>query len=235
MNKHGAIKEEDKINFLIQSYTSLLHYHSDQITRMWTRSYILLIVELALFTVFINSPSAIGSSIFLFPLLGILLSIIWYCLTAQDRYLFFAYRELAYKAEDIIIEKIEMKEEEYVSFKFKYVIKNKLVKMTILNWFHLFFITPSRISVILPIIASALWTITLLHVLLNKSYGEYGSLILVGSGFIFLGILIIALFSSEQRVQDSSKYTKFSVIGYIISIVGFKILTCAIYYEYILQ
>ena len=91
--------EKDKLNknqanFLTEAYKLRAHLYSEHTGRMWTRFNYLLTANIALFGFFLNTlfeeMPPINST--LFPVGGIMISIIWYVLGAQDRYYFEGFR-----------------------------------------------------------------------------------------------------------------------------------------------
>ena len=86
--------KEQNIDFLIEAYKIRAKLYSDLTTRMWIRFNYLLTASTALFglffTVWMNSDSPEG--VFWFPIVGIIISALWFILGAQDRYYFEGFR-----------------------------------------------------------------------------------------------------------------------------------------------
>lgn len=88
-------KDEKKIDFLIEAYRLRVQLYNNHTGRMWTRFNYLLVTSVALFgfsvTAWVGDPSHGG--LILFPIVGVIISIIWYVLGAQDRYYFEGFRK----------------------------------------------------------------------------------------------------------------------------------------------
>lgn len=101
----------EQIDFLVDAYKSRIEFFNNHADRMWTRFNILLTVELAIAATFFNiliEKSSFPSSVLTLLWLGILVSILWFVLAAQDRCAYLGYREQICLFEEIIIEKMEL-------------------------------------------------------------------------------------------------------------------------------
>jgi len=86
----------DKLDFLVESYKSLIEIYNDYLNRIWSRFSILLTVDAALAGIFISKWFEKGlefSSIaILIPILGLILSMLLYFQSAQDRFIIRRFR-----------------------------------------------------------------------------------------------------------------------------------------------
>ena len=94
-----------RVNFLVDAYKTRIQFFSDHANRTWTRFNILLTVELALSGLFFNtlfencSPI---SRLWLLPAFGIVVSLFWYILGAQDRHAYLGYRDQIDSVEELV-------------------------------------------------------------------------------------------------------------------------------------
>ena len=87
-------EKTQRVNFLVEAYKTRIQFFSDHANRTWTRFNILLTVELALSGVFLNISFEKGNSVgrlWMLPAFGIVVSLLWYILAAQDTYAYLGY------------------------------------------------------------------------------------------------------------------------------------------------
>lgn len=86
----------DKLEFLVESYKSLIEIYNDYMNRIWSRFSILLTVDAALAGIFISKCFEKGFEFsliaVLIPILGLILSLLLYFQSAQDRFMIRRFR-----------------------------------------------------------------------------------------------------------------------------------------------
>jgi hypothetical protein len=98
-------EENKRLDFLIEVYKTRIQFFSDHANRTWTRFNILLTVELAVSGLFCNALIDKGIStraLWLLPLLGVVVSLFWYVLGAQDSCAYLGYREQIKQVEVLV-------------------------------------------------------------------------------------------------------------------------------------
>ncbi len=112
-------EDDRKSQFLLEAYKTRIQFFSQHATRTWNRFNLLLTVELALSGFFLklwfgrceNSPN-----LWLLPVLGMLASIIWYLLAAQDLNAYLGYRDQISELEKLATKESGV-EEDFPTFK----------------------------------------------------------------------------------------------------------------------
>jgi hypothetical protein len=103
------MKDNNRMNFLIDAYKMRVQFFSDHANRTWTRFNILLTVELALSGLFFSillDKGITTKSFWLLPAFGIVVSLIWYILGAQDRCAYLGYREQIHLVEKMVTKEV---------------------------------------------------------------------------------------------------------------------------------
>jgi hypothetical protein len=95
-------KLTDKIDFLTDVYKLRIQFFSEHTSRMWTRFNFLLTAEIGLLGFFLSAwaEPLWQSKVWLFSIIGLFLSAVWYLLGVQDRYYFEGYRKQIQYLED---------------------------------------------------------------------------------------------------------------------------------------
>lgn len=102
-------EKTQRVNFLVEAYKTRIQFFSDHANRTWTRFNILLTVELALSGVFLNILFEKGNSVgrlWMLPAFGIVVSLLWYILAAQDTYAYLGYRNQIISVEELVIREV---------------------------------------------------------------------------------------------------------------------------------
>lgn len=149
--------DNKRIDFLIEVYKLRVQFHSEHIDRLWTRFNFLLTTEIALlglfFTIWADNNSWNG--FVMFPILGIIVSVLWYILGAQDHYYFEGFRKQIWSLEKAISKELAVSAlEEYL---FDQV---KDVKFNLVTW-RWKIISLSKLIAIFPILFLILWVVML--------------------------------------------------------------------------
>jgi hypothetical protein len=157
-------KQKEKSDFLKEVYRLRIPVYSDHTGRMWERFNFLLTAEIGVLGFLIaNSanPQWI-EELWLFPAVGIFISLIWYILGAQDRYYFEGYRRQIQYLENKITKELGIDDVDMFAFG-----NPTDVKQGVFTW-RWKFISLSRIVAALPLFFLVSWTIVL-YFLLNLS------------------------------------------------------------------
>jgi hypothetical protein len=102
-------EENKRLDFLIEAYKTRIQFFSDHADRTWTRFNILLTVELAVSGLFFNTIVDRGLStraLWLLPVFGIIVSLVWYVLGAQDRCAYLGYRDQVQLVEGLVTKEV---------------------------------------------------------------------------------------------------------------------------------
>lgn len=83
--------EDKTFTYLLEAYKTAIGYFSDYAGRVWTRFNILLAIDIGLVTLFwnawqANQQKSIPQSTVLLPILGLVVSLLLYVQSAQDKY-----------------------------------------------------------------------------------------------------------------------------------------------------
>ncbi len=99
------MSDNDESLFL-EIYRARMQYFANQGDRTWLRFYYFLTVELALASVYLaGDKNLVGDARNLLPFLGILFSLLWYLIGAQDVYFYEGYRKAMSAAEELVLSK----------------------------------------------------------------------------------------------------------------------------------
>ncbi|MBN1452114.1 MAG: hypothetical protein JW963_13945 [Anaerolineales bacterium] len=153
--------DEKKIEFLIEAYKIRAQLYSDLTSRMWSRFNYLLTANAALFGLFFNFwiDSDVVDGIFWFPVVGIIISMVWFVLGAQDRYYFEAFRAQTREVESEISNELGV-----INLKGKEFGSAAVVKKDFLTW-HWKFGSLSRLPALVPFLFVLIWILVFLIVL----------------------------------------------------------------------
>jgi len=102
-------EENKRPDFLIEAYKTRIQFFSDHANRTWTRFNILLTVELAVCGLYSNTLVDKGVStraVWLLPVFGIIVSLVWYVLGAQDRNAYLGYRDQVGLVEALVTKEV---------------------------------------------------------------------------------------------------------------------------------
>ena len=83
--------EDKTFTYLLEAYKAAIGYFSDYASRVWTRFNILLAIDIGLATLFWNAwqdnqQKSTSQSMVLLPILGLVVSLLLYIQSAQDKY-----------------------------------------------------------------------------------------------------------------------------------------------------
>jgi|APSaa5957512622_1039677.scaffolds.fasta_scaffold15104_2 hypothetical protein len=150
--------DKTQANFLTEAYKLRARLYSEHTGRMWTRFNYLLTANIALFGFFLNSlfEKMPPLNSVLFPIGGIIISIIWYVLGTQDRYYFEGFRVQTQEVEKAITNALGIEQLEKRVFA-----KPEKVKTSFLTkrWQK---ISLSRLPALVPLVFLLLWIFLLL-------------------------------------------------------------------------
>lgn len=94
-------------SLFLELYKARMQYFANQGDRTWIRFYYFLTVELALASIYLaGDKNLIGATENLLPFLGILFSLLWYLIGAQDVYFYEGYRNAVTAAEELVLSKL---------------------------------------------------------------------------------------------------------------------------------
>ncbi len=144
-----------QVEFLFEAYKLRAQLYSEHTGRMWSRFNYLLTGNVALFgfffSVFLDDKSLTG--IILFPLVGMIISIIWFVLGAQDRYYFEGLRKQTQHVERIIANELGMTQLDDA------VLGHiKGLRFDVLTW-RLSPLSLSRLPAVVPLVLLFLWVL----------------------------------------------------------------------------
>ena len=147
----------NKDDFLNDIYKIRIQFYSDYTSRMWTRFNILLTAEIGLLGFFAVRwyEELWQDKLWLFPAVGIFLSLVWYILGVQDRYFFEGFRKQIQYLENKISSKLKINDIEHFSF------GNPIIEKQDLFTRRLKFLSLSRLAAAFPIFFFVTWLIVL--------------------------------------------------------------------------
>jgi hypothetical protein len=154
-------KLNDKNDFLKDVYKLRIQFYSEHTSRMWTRFNFLLTAEIGLFGFFLSiwTKQLWQQKLWLFPTVGVFVSLVWYILGAQDRYYFEGFRKQIQYLEKEITKELEIEDGRMFAF------GNPVdVKQDIFTW-RWKLISLSRLIAAFPIFFLIIWIITFKFVL----------------------------------------------------------------------
>lgn len=164
MQRKTLVPENDKkLDFLIEAYKTRIQFFSDHANRTWTRFNILLSVELAVSGLFFNTLVNSGAwtrALWLLPVFGIIVSMIWYVLGAQDTCAYLGYRDQVK-----LVEALVTKEVGATNLPPFNPLGTK--KYNLLTW-RLNPISLSKLLSLLPLLFVVAWTVATLVIALRK-------------------------------------------------------------------
>ena len=145
--------DPQKINFLIEAYRLRFQLHSEHTSRLWTRFNFLLTAEIAflgvLYTAIANASSLDSHKII--SGFGIIVSLLWYILGAQDHYYFEGFRQQVRALEQTIAKELGVSS--LTNFPFGQV---QDIKRNLVTW-HWSPLSLSKLIAIFPIFFLFLW------------------------------------------------------------------------------
>jgi hypothetical protein len=150
-------KQKEKNDFLKEVYRLRIQLYGEFSGRMWTRFNFLLTAEIGVAGFFIanSTNSEWNNALWLFPVVGGLISLIWYILGAQDRYYFEGFRMQVQHLENKITEELGIEDVGMFAFG-----NPTNVKKDLFTW-RWRFISLSRLVAALPLFFLFFWAVIL--------------------------------------------------------------------------
>jgi|SRR5215470_1400839 len=152
------------LDFAQKDYEMKVAYLTNQFQRMWTRFNYFVVIESALIggkTVF--GDRAIGKAGLVF---GLCLSLVWYVMGAEDRFLVQLYREQLKDAAQVLSDRVWRE----MDFSYTYVgdVTNasERVKASLSGWRFERFST-TRLAALIPLAVTLIWLVLLVRALLS--------------------------------------------------------------------
>lgn len=146
---------KNKSDFLMDVYKLRVEFYSDHTSRMWTRFNFLLTIEIGLlgFLLSVWAEPIRQEKLWLFPVAGIFISVVWYILGAQDRYYFEGFRKQIQYLENEITSELGIEDLEMFIFG-----NPANVKQGVFTW-RWKFLSLSRLVAAFPIFFLVFWII----------------------------------------------------------------------------
>ncbi len=153
----------DKDSFLLEEYKLGVGYLTAQFSRMWTRFNFFITLEAALTVALIGlfKDKGLSSAALLIPAVALLISVCWYIIGAQDRFLVEAYRgQIAYTVERLVPP--ELRPWPHIGSASEEVeARTNRVKRTVYQW-RWEPLSVTKLAALFPVLVTAVWSITLL-------------------------------------------------------------------------
>jgi hypothetical protein len=156
-------KNSQRADFLIEAYKTRIQFFSDHANRTWARFNILLTMNVVLFGWFFSILFGNGtstSSLWLLPILGMFVSLVWYVLGAQDRYAYVGLREQINLVERMVTE--EVNASDLPSFNSSGI----KIKYDWLTW-RVRSISLSRLPALFPLLFVLVWVLAVVFLALR--------------------------------------------------------------------
>ena len=150
-------KQKEKNDFLKEVYKLRVQLYGEFTGRMWSRFNFLLTAEIGAIGFFITSSiePEWRDNLWLFPVIGMFVSLIWYILGAQDRYYFEGFRKQVQYLENQMMKELGIKDLDSFAFGNPINVKKDLFTQ---RWR---FISLSRLVAALPLFFLISWVIAL--------------------------------------------------------------------------
>jgi hypothetical protein len=165
----------DVAGFLLEDYRQKVNYLTAHFQRMWTRFNFFVTIETALVAFVFTSNRDLTSVAPIFAAIGMLISVIWYVLGAQDRFLVLVYRQHVEDTGSKLVELVKLQDPPYAEHltdyihvgEFKRTAESLAGKRGCFQWYS-GVLSITRLAAIFPFIIGCLWTLAFIALLLYE-------------------------------------------------------------------